>query len=176
MKKILDVILGIFFLISVNGYAHVVLENQTAEVSAYYKAVLKVSHGCEGSSIKKIIVEIPDGFQGAKPMVKPGWNITIKRDKLEKPYTSHGKTFDQDTKEITWDGGLLPNGYYDEFVVVGKLPDMSGKIYWKVKQECEKGEINWSQIPAAGQSIKSLEFPAAELNLVKPAVEEHHHH
>jgi len=163
------------FFMSTGAQSHVVLENQTAESGSYYKAVLRVSHGCEGSSIKKIVVQIPEGFQGAKPMVKPGWNISIKKEQLAKPYTSHGKTISHDTKEIIWDGGLLPNAYYDEFVVVGKLPEKAGKIYWKVKQECEKGEIDWSQIPVGSQSHKDLEYPAAVLNLVKPSVEEHHH-
>jgi uncharacterized protein YcnI len=172
MKKLLVVFIS---LLSINAHSHVVLETQTAEAGSYYKAVLKVSHGCEGSAIKKIVVQIPEGFQSAKPMVKPGWDISIKKEKLAKPYTSHGRTVDQDTKEIVWDGGLLPNAYYDEFVVVGKLPEKAGKIYWKVKQECEKGEIDWSQIPTSSQSIKDLEYPAAVLNLLKPQIEEHHH-
>jgi uncharacterized protein YcnI len=172
MKKI---ILGLMSLVSVSAYSHVVLETQTAEMGAYYKAVLKVSHGCEGSAIKKIVVQVPDGFQGAKPMVKPGWNIAIRKEKLAVPYTSHGKKIDQDTREIVWDGGLLPNAYYDEFVVVGKLPEKAGKIYWKVKQICEKGEIDWSQIPVGSQSLRDLEYPAAVLNLTKPQTEEHHH-
>lgn len=156
-------------------YAHIVLENPEAQAGSYYKAVLKVSHGCEGSPIKKIIVTIPDGFQGAKPMVKVGWNITVKKEKLKTPYVSHGKTIEQDTVEIVWEGNTIPNGFYDEFVVVGKLPDESRKMYWKTTQICEKGQIEWSQIPNKNQSVKDLDTPAAELNLVMPDHGSHSH-
>ena len=155
--------------------AHVVLENQVAQAGGYYKAVLKVSHGCDGSPIKKIILTIPDGFQGAKPMIKPGWNIEIKKEVLKAPYVSHGKTIAQDTVEITWDGGVIPNGFYDEFVVVGKLPEKEGKIYWKTTQVCQESQIHWNQIPQKNQSIKDLELPAAELTLTTPEQTSHQH-
>ena len=162
-------------LFSNGASAHVVLENQVAQAGSYYKAVLKVSHGCDGSPIKKIILTIPDGFQGAKPMIKPGWNIEIKKEVLKKPYVSHGKTISQDVIEITWDGNTIPNGFYDEFVVVGKLPETEGKIYWKTTQICEKGQIDWNQIPVKNQSLKDLEYPAAELKLISPDQSSHQH-
>ena len=158
-----------------NASAHIVLENSAAQAGSYYKAVLKVSHGCDGSPIKKIILTIPDGFQGAKPMIKVGWNIEIKKEVLKKPYVSHGKTIRQDVIQIIWDGNTIPNGFYDEFVVVGKLPEKEGKIYWKTTQVCEKGQIDWDQIPAKNQSLKDLESPAAELTLTSPEQPAHHH-
>ena len=155
--------------------AHIVLENQTAEVGSYYKAIFKVGHGCDNSPITKISVIIPEGFQGAKPMAKPGWRIAVNKGKLAKPYISHGKTISEDTAEIIWDGSVLANGFYDEFVVVGKLPDQAGKLYWKVTQICEKGLIEWKEIPVADQKIKDLQFPAAELNVIKSETVDRHH-
>lgn len=155
--------------------AHIVLENQTAEVGSYYKAIFKVGHGCENSPITKISVAIPEGFQAAKPMVKPGWHVMVNKSKLSKPYISHGKTVSEDTVEIVWDGNVLTNGFYDEFILVGKLPDQVGKLYWKVTQVCEKGLIEWTEIPVAGQKMKDLRFPAAELDVIKSKSSDHHH-
>ena len=81
----------------------------------------------------------------------------------------------EDTVEIVWDGNLLMNGFYDEFILVGKLPDQVGKLYWKVTQVCEKGFIEWAEIPVVGQKIKDLRFPAAELNVIKSESSDHHH-
>ena len=44
-----------------------------------YKAVLKLPHGCDGSPVVKVHVEIPDGVIAVKPMPKPGWQIETKR-------------------------------------------------------------------------------------------------
>lgn len=167
-------LMGMVF--AVIAQAHIVLLHQTAEVGSNYKAVFKVGHGCGDSPITKIIISIPDGVQGAKPMVKPGWNILIKKDLLSKPYISHGKTITKDTTEIIWEGHLLPNDFYDEFVIVGKLPDQAGKIYWKVTQVCEKGSIEWSEVPKGHQQLQNLQFPAAELLLIKPDQVDHQHH
>jgi uncharacterized protein YcnI len=59
--------------------------------------------------------------------------------------------------------------------VVGKLPETEGKIYWKTTQVCEKGQIDWNQIPLKNQSLKDLESPAAELNLTSPDQPSHQH-
>jgi uncharacterized protein YcnI len=44
-----------------------------------------------------------------------------------------------------------------------------------VKQTCEKGEADWSQIPAAGQNPHSLQFPAPVLNVVEGHEHMHMH-
>ncbi len=172
MKNKLLIVIGVFLSLSVK--AHIVLESQEAIAGSYYKAVFKVGHGCDGSSINSIVVEIPNGFKGAKPMVKPGWNAAIEKSTLAKSYTSHGKTISEDVSKITWTGGNLPASFYDEFVVVGQLPDQAGSLYWKVKQICEKGEIYWNEIPAPGKTVKDYKEPAALLQVL-PA-EEHSHH
>src|SRR5262249_35554825 len=60
--------------------AHVTLEHQQAKVSAPYKAVLRVPHGCEGTATTAIRVKIPDGVIGVKPMPKSGWTLTTVTD------------------------------------------------------------------------------------------------
>ena len=61
---------------SLPAAAHVVLEYQVANAGSYYKATFKVGHGCGTSPVKQIVVTIPAGVQGAKPMPKAGWTWT----------------------------------------------------------------------------------------------------
>lgn len=58
--------------------AHVTLEQPNAEAGTYYKATLRVGHGCEG---------LP---------------TAILRTKLAKPYDNHGKPVTEDVSDITW--------------------------------------------------------------------------
>lgn len=157
--------------------AHVVLETPAAPAGSYYRAALRATHGCEGSPITQIVVRVPLGVQGAKPMPKAGWRIEIDRAKLEKPYTSHGRTVTEDVSEIRWIAktadDYLPNDFYDEFVMFAKLPETAGRLYWSVSQICENGRIDWSDIPEAGRKSPT---PAAVLDVLPSAEHAEHKH
>lgn len=153
---------------------HIVLAQPEAPAGSYYRATFKAGHGCDGSPINTITVRLPAGARGAKPMPKAGWTIERRLNKLPVPYTSHGKTITDDVSEITWRGGPLPEGFYDEFVLQVQLPETPGPLWFKVKQVCEQGEVDWAEIPAEGTSTRGLKAPAALL-LVQPAGHDHHH-
>ncbi|SMC81336.1 YcnI family copper-binding membrane protein [Polynucleobacter kasalickyi] len=157
-------VMGVLFITTTQ--AHVVLETPLVFTGAYFKAVFKVSHGCDGSPTKQVMIEIPEGFRGAKPMVKPNWEIQSQKDKLQKPYTSHGKTISEDVAKIVWRNGNLPSEFYDEFVIVGQAPMTVGQYYWKVTQICESGKLEWSEVPAEGKTLKDFKNPAALLKVI----------
>jgi uncharacterized protein YcnI len=146
--------------------AHVTLETSEAPASSFYKAVLRVPHGCEGSPTVALRVQIPDGFMRAKPMPKPGWNLETVIRKLDQPYDYYGTMITEDVSEIIWSGGNLRDDFYDEFVFRAKLPDREGEtIYISVIQECEKGVHRWIEIPAEGKTADDYEEPAPALTL-----------
>lgn len=153
--------------------AHTVLEYQVATAGQSYKASFKVGHGCGTSPTRQIVVDIPAGVQGAKPMPKAGWRLEVTRDKLAQPYASHGRTVTEDVTRISWTAksaeDMLPNGHYDEFVLVGTLPEQAGMMYWPVQQICEQGRQDWTQVPQAGQNFSDLKSPAALLEIMPSA-------
>lgn len=162
---------------ALNASAHITLETRNAEAGSYYKAVFKVGHGCEGSSIREIIVNVPAGVVGVKPMPKAGWQLDIRQATLDKPYTSHGKTISETPGQIRWHGGVLPDAHYDEFVLISRLPEQPGKLYWKVTQICDKGQIDWAEIPAEGKPASDYTAPAVLLNITpKPVASSEHKH
>lgn len=160
--------------------AHTVLEYQVATAGQSYKATFKVGHGCGASPTRQIVVDIPAGVQGAKPMPKAGWRLEVTRDKLAQPYTSHGRTITEDVTRISWTAktadDMLPNGHYDEFVLVGTLPDRAGMMYWPVQQVCEQGRQDWTEIPQKGQNLSDLKSPAAALEVMPGAGAGAHNH
>jgi periplasmic copper chaperone A len=160
--------------------AHTVLEYQVATAGQSYKATFKVGHGCGTSPTRQIVVDIPAGVQGAKPMPKPGWRLEVTRDKLAQPYTSHGRTVSEDVTRISWTAktadDVLPNGHYDEFVLVGTVPDRAGMLYWPVQQVCEQGRQDWTEVPKNGQKLSDLKSPAAALEIMPGASTGAHNH
>lgn len=170
MKK-----LALLALLTASGsaLAHVTLETPTAASGSYYKGVLKIGHGCNGSPTTAISVELPEGVRLAQPMPKAGWEVEVSKSAV-KPFDNYGRKVSEDVSRITWKGGKLPSNFYDEFVFQAKIAAQPGKLYFKVKQQCEQGETNWAEIPAADQDAHDLKSPAAELT-VTAGVAGHHH-
>ena len=151
--------------------AHVTLDPAVATAGSTYKAVLRVGHGCEGGlATKALVVRLPEGFTGAKPVPKPGWRIALQRDAATQAVT-----------EISWTAKTaddeLDDAFYDEFTVRGRLPAQAGPLWFKVRQVCNGVTADWSQTPAGGSSTAGLKSPAALLD-VQPATntETPHHH
>ena len=164
---------------SLPAAAHITLEYQVANAGSYYKANFKVGHGCGASPIRQIIVNIPAGVQGAKPMPKAGWTIEIQREKLAKPYDDHGRTVTEDVSRISWTAktpaDYLPNGHYDEFALQAKLPAQAGLMYWPVSQICPDARLDWNEVPKPGQKLSNLKTPAAQLELMPTGGGAHAH-
>jgi periplasmic copper chaperone A len=160
-------------------HAHVVLTEPQASVGSYYKATLRVGHGCNGTATNTLIVQVPTGFQSAKPQPKAGWVIRTRKAKLVQPYNSHGKTVSDDVVELRWTAAsqeaALPDDQFDEFAFMGRLPDQVGPMWVKVLQICENGQNDWSEIPTHGTSTRGFKSPAALLDVQAAPKHEHHH-
>jgi len=140
-----------------SAQAHITLEYQVAPAGASYKGSFRVGHGCGASPTRQVIVQVPAGVKGARPMPKPGWTIALQKDGA-------------DTSRITWTAktrdDVLPSSHYDEFVLVAQMPTKAGPLYWPVSQVCEEGRNDWTDIPRAGQPMSELKSPAAYLEVL----------
>lgn len=161
-----------FILCAPGTLAHSTLEVQEAPVNSFYKAVMRVPHGCEGSPTLRVRIQIPDGVIAVKPMPKADWTLETKKGKYDKSYDYFGEPMAEGVREIIWTG-KLPDEFYDEFVFRGKLTDSlkpGAMLYFPTVQECEKGADRWIEIPAEGTDPETYEFPAPGLKLL-PATE-----
>ena len=172
---------GVFFLAAaLPAAAHVTLEYQVANAGSYYKGSFKVGHGCGNSPVKQIVVTIPTGVEGAKPMPKAGWTLEVTREKLAQPRQDHGKTITEEVSRLSWTAktpaDYLQNDWYDEFVLQAKLPAKAGMLYWPVMQVCEEGKVDWAEVPKPGQKPSELKNPAAALELMPAGGGGEHNH
>lgn len=157
--------------------AHITLEQAEAEAGRPYKAVLRVGHGCEGSATREIAVTLPAGLRGTKPMPKPGWTLTVQRAPLVSPEAGQGKPVADEVTVVRWtangEADYLQDAWYDEFSLRAGLPAEPGELWFKVRQVCVKGEVNWADIPSADRPQPTT--PAARLKLLPAATAEAGH-
>jgi uncharacterized protein YcnI len=114
----------------------------------------------------RVRVRIPTGVIGVKPQPKAGWELTIRKEKLERPVVeSHGRTITEVVAEVTWSGKLLDENF-DQFGIHMRLPNKPGEtLHFPTVQECETGVHRWIEIPAAGKSRGDYKEPAPFLRL-----------
>lgn len=148
--------------------AHVVLEKGNAIAGQPYKAVFKVTHGCESSPTIRVTVQIPEGIIAVKPMPKPGWQITTTKGPYAKSYAFyHGMTLKEGVNKVVWSAGSLPDDFYDEFVVsafvAGELAP--GPMPFIVTQDCESGQMIWKET-GPEEHRHHLKWPAPILNVL----------
>lgn len=148
--------------------AHVTLAEPQATAGSYYKAVLKVPHGCAGSPTTGLLVEIPEGIVAVKPQPKAGWKLATTKGAYSGSYKVHGSALTEGVKTISWSGGELGDDQYDEFAFLAYLaPEAgAGDRPIAIVQTCAKGETRWNEVPKAGE--KSA-HPAPVLKVAQAA-------
>jgi len=102
------------------AFAHVVLHAPSAPAGGSYKAVFQVTHGCGASATRQLIVDVPAAVPSARPMPKPGWKLELERA-------------GERVTRITWTArgdDKLPSAFYDEFVLVARMPAFPARVYW----------------------------------------------
>lgn len=147
-----------------SAFAHVTLETREAAIGSYYKAVLRVPHGCAGSPTLKVKVKIPEGVISIKPQPKAGWTLETVKGKYAQSYTLHGAQISAGVQEIVWSGKLLDE-HFDEFLFQAYLASsLKGgeTLYFPVVQECEQGVARWIDASPADKSSE----PAPSLRLL----------
>ena len=149
------VVLAAFAAFAGGACAHISLQQPRAEAGRPYEAVLRIGHGCDGAATTGVVVQIPRGFEGAKPLPKAGWKVAVQGG------------------VATWTAAspeaVLPSGQRGEFILAGTAPAEAGALWLKVLQTCQQGSRDWSQVPAEGTSTKGMKFPAVLLQVVSPS-------
>lgn len=138
--------------------AHISITTPAATAGGYAKVVLQVPHGCSGSPTTAVTVYLPPAYLVAKPMPKAGWTVTVQKARLAQPIQLHGRTIEDSASVIRWEGGRLPNDFFDEFALQGKLDEQaSGALPFRTVQTCEKGEVDWRGVPGSATPAPVLQ-------------------
>ncbi|QPM91209.1 DUF1775 domain-containing protein [Pseudooceanicola algae] len=155
--------------------AHSTLEQKTATIGAWTKITLRVPHGCDGQATETVRITLPEGFYAAKPMPKAGWDLEVVTGPYATPYDNHGTEMTEGLREVSWSGGNLEDGWYDEFTVAGSFgPDLAtgDVLYFPALQECADGTADWTDTSGAA----GVANPAPKLTLIAGDMVQGHDH
>ncbi|NJP70920.1 YcnI family protein [Streptomyces sp. C1-2] len=119
------------------------------------------------ASTTKVQVFLPTDHPVLGVLVSPrdGWSAKVTNTKLKTPVKTDDGTITDAVSEITWTGGKIDPGHYEDFdVAFGQLPEDTGQLTFKTLQTYSDGKtVRW--IEEAAQGDEEPENPAPVLKL-----------
>ncbi|MFG1877719.1 YcnI family protein [Sphaerisporangium sp. NPDC049003] len=158
--------------------AHVTINPGTAEKGGFTKVAFRVPNERDKDSTTKLVVDLPVDhplpFVSVRPV--PGWKVEVTKSKLPKAVPSKYGDITEAVTKITWSGGKIDPGQFQEFEVsMGFMPEDTDQLVFPATQTYSSGEVvKWADEPKADGT--EAEHPAPTLKLVAPAAGEGDEH
>ncbi|MET9906073.1 YcnI family protein [Streptomyces sp. NPDC006476] len=126
------------------------------------------------ASTTKVQVFLPTDHPVLGVLVSPqdGWTPKVTTTKLKTPVKTDDGSITDAVSEITWTGGKIAAGQYEDFnVAFGQLPDDTDQLAFKALQTYSDGKtVRW--IEAASSGDEEPENPAPVLKLTAKGTDE----
>jgi uncharacterized protein YcnI len=121
----------------------------------------------DSASTTKVQIFLPTDHPLLGVLVAPrdGWTAKVTDTRLRTPVKTDDGTITDAVSEITWTGGKIGAGQYEDFdVAFGQLPDDTGRLAFKALQTYSDGKtVRW--IEEAAQGDEEPENPAPVVKL-----------
>lgn len=162
-----------FLLPATSALAHVTVNPRETPGGGYAKIAFRVPNERDNAGTTKLEINFPaeHPFSSVSVKPQPGWKYDVVKRTLETPIDNHGTQISEVVSKVTWSGGVINPGEFNEFEVsVGRLPSDVDSITFKALQTYENGEIvRWIEEAAPGAA--EPERPAPVLKLTKSSTD-----
>lgn len=119
------------------------------------------------ASTTRVQVFLPTDHPVLGVLVSPrdGWTAKVTTTKLKTPVKTDDGTITEAASEITWTGGRIGAGQFEDFdVAFGQLPEDTGRLTFKTLQTYSDGKVvRWIEEPADGADEPENPAPALKL-------------
>jgi uncharacterized protein YcnI len=162
---------GALLLTAAPAGAHVTVSSPSATQGGFGTLTFQVPNESDTASTNRLEVNFPEdaplAFVSTKPV--PGWTATVERRTLDEPLDVHGSEVTEVVSKITWEGGAIAPGQFEQFLVsAGPLPEDVDSLAFPTLQTYDDGEVSrWiEETPEGGEEPENpapvLELAAAE--------------
>jgi uncharacterized protein YcnI len=127
--------------------AHVTLQPPSAPAGGFTRLDVRVPNERDDAGTVKVDVQLPQPSPFVSYEPRPGWTVTLKRTKLDKPVDVEGFKVDEGISQVTWTGdgkqGVIGPGQFVDFGLSLRMPEgkAGDKLVFKALQTYEGGEI-----------------------------------
>jgi uncharacterized protein YcnI len=151
------------------AFAHITVTPGSAPQGSATELTFRVPDEEAKAATVEIQLKIPTSPPIAQLLVKPvpGWQIAVQTITLAKPLVTDDGSFSTAVSEVTWSGGtILPGQYQDFSVSADPLPTGVGQLAFKAIQTYSNGDIvRWIDIAQPGQPAPDHLAPVLTLTV-----------
>lgn len=147
--------------------AHVTLNPREWEAGGFARFAVRVPNERDKADTIEVTVRFPQSIISASFQPKPGWERSIKMEPLDEPVEEEGEQITEHIASVTWSGGKIAPGEFEEFGLSFRVPETPGEdLVFPSIQTYSNGEVvRWIGPPDA-------DTPAPIVAVLPPEEEE----
>jgi periplasmic copper chaperone A len=148
--------------------AHVTLNPQEWEAGGFARFAVRVPNERDNADTVRVTVKFPEQILSASFQPIEGWRRTVKMARLDQPIEEEGERITERIDTVTWSGGRIRPGEFQEFGVSFQVPEVEpgNELAFPSLQRYSNGEVvRWIGPPDADE-------PAPIVTVLEPAAEE----
>lgn len=165
--------------VAATATAHVSAQPPDQTAGSFTKITFRVPNERD-VDVQKLEISFPDTLDHVAVMPTPGWDYEIKKEKLDEPRKAaegDGEVTEY-ISTITWTGGAIKAGEFQEFSVSMKLPEegeLGNLLFFPALQTYKGGEVSkWTQKPkTADEDRHELDDPAPAIEMAAASEDAH---
>jgi MYXO-CTERM domain-containing protein len=147
--------------------AHVTLNPPEWEAGGFARFAIRVPNEQDAAATTRITVKFPEQILSASFQPIEGWRREVKMVELDEPIEIEGEQVAERIDTVTWSGGRIEPGEFEEFGVSFQTPEEPGsELAFPAVQRYSDGDVvRWIGPPDS-------EEPAPVVAILEPAAEE----
>lgn len=159
------------------AFAHVTVHPESyAKGATDGQLTFRVPDEEDTAATTKVQIFLPTDHPLLGVLVSPrdGWTAKVTTTRLKTPVKTDDGTITEAVSEITWTGGTITAGQYEDFdVAFGQLPDDTDRLAFKALQTYSDGKtVRWIEEAAPGDEEPENPAPVVELTAKDTAEKE----
>jgi uncharacterized protein YcnI len=156
------------FVLAPVAAAHVTLNPGEWEAGGFARFAVRVPNERDNADTTKVTVRFPEQVISASFQPVEGWKRTVKMAELDEPIDDEGEQITERIDIVTWTGGRIRPGEFQEFGVSFQVPEEQPgtELAFPAIQTYSNGDrVRWIGPPDADE-------PAPIVEVTEPAPEE----
>ena len=122
--------------------AHVTVNPNEVPADSFARFDVRVPTERPNASTTKVVLQLPPGLFFVSFQPKPGWTRTTTTETLDPPVEVFGEEQTERIATVTWEGGTIAPGEFDEFGLSAKVPNAPGStLEFAALQTYSNGEV-----------------------------------
>jgi periplasmic copper chaperone A len=146
------------------AFAHVTLQPEEAPAGGFTRLDVRVPNETDDADTTEVDVQFPPGFLSVSTEPVPGWDAEVTMRKLDKPVEQFGEQVTEEVGRITYTGGTIAPGEFQDFGLSLGVPDKPGTaVTFKAIQTYSNGDVvRWIGPPDSEEPAPQVKLTAAE--------------